>query len=122
MFHYLVGVRQDGINSETPGKKHMDFMIEWTDKEVEALKIAKGMSENHFWKTSEKEAIKVNDLTELGQSLTFAHVRARVNDMLLLRYDSEFKIEEEIMATHIKFTDLEELKKAKTPIMHRLGR
>jgi hypothetical protein len=100
----------------------MDFMIEWTDKEVEASRIAKGMIENYFWKTSDKEALEINDLTELGHSFTFAHVRARVNDMLLLRYDSEFKWEEDIMAAHVEFTDLEELKKAKTTIMHRLGR
>jgi hypothetical protein len=122
MFHYLVGVRMEGINSETPGKKHMDFMIEWTDKDIEAARIAKGMTENHFWKTSNEEAIQATGITELAHSLTFAHVRARVNDMLLLRYDSEFKWEENLMATHIQYTDLEELKKAKIPIMHRFGR
>ena len=70
-WHYLVGVKMEGINSKTPGKKHMDFMIEWSDKEVEASRIAKGMIENYFWKTSDKEALEINNLTELKQTKYF---------------------------------------------------
>jgi len=116
MFYYLVGVRMEGINSETPGKNHMDFVIEWTDKDLEAVKIAKGMTENYFWKTSDKEALEINGLSELAHNLHFAQVRARINDFLLLRYNTDFKVEEDDMAIYVEFTDLEELKKAKIPV------
>ena len=116
MYYYSVGVRMSGINSDKPGEKYMDFMIEWTDKEVEASKLAKGMTENYFWKTSDKEALKINGLSDLAHSIHFAHIRAHVNDMLLVKFDSEVKWEEEVMAAHIKFTPLEELKKAKIPV------
>ena len=116
MFHYLVGVRMAGINTDKPGEKFMDFVIEWTDKEVDAARIAKGMTENYFWKTSDKEALQATGMTKIGHAFHCAHLRAHVNDLLLLRFDSEFKWEEEIMATHIKYTPLEELKKARTPV------
>ena len=116
IWHYLVGVRMVGINSSTPGKKSMDFMIEWKGKDVEAARIAKGMTENYFWKTSNKEAIQTTGLSGMASSLYCAHIRARVNDLLLLRYDTEFKMEEDDMAIYVENTPLEKLVEAKVPI------
>ena len=71
------------------------------------------MTENYFWETSNKEALEATGLTELASSFYMANIRARLNDLLVLRYDSDFKIEKDDMDNYIKFTNLKELKKAK---------
>jgi len=113
MYHYIVGIRQKNLSSQNPGELSVDFIIPFTDKEVNAGELAKAMIDHKIIKTTTKEAFEAVRLTQLAFELTALGYRVRANDILVLKFASEFEIDDESLKMYIKTTPIEELRKAR---------
>ena len=112
-FHYYIcGVRQEGLNTSRPGELSLDFVVGHTRKEIKQAEIAKAMVEHKIVKTTDKEAIESVGLTELSAFLSVIPCLARANSLLVVKFETKFKMTRKDLEDYIKTTPLAELKKA----------
>ena len=114
MIHYYIcGIRQAELDSNEPGGLYLDFMIEHTSKDIKQIEIAKAMIEHKMVKTTNKEALEATGMSGLAGIFEVIPYMARANNLLVVKFNSKFKLTKEDLENYIKTTPLEELRKAR---------
>jgi len=93
-YYYIFGVRQISTK-ELKLKLIVDFIIDYTPKDIENAEMAKNMVENKIFSTTESEAIDSNNLNELSHNLTAMRLRCRMNNISVHKIKTEYPMEPE---------------------------
>jgi hypothetical protein len=112
-YYYIFGVRAQPATSDTPGKLSMDFLIDYTDDDIEKVELAKLMINNEILKTSKDEAVEACGLSRFSHDLFGASIRARVNMLSVHKIKSDFKMDDEMISTWVESCNYDKVAKQK---------
>jgi len=113
IYHYLIGVGTNDINSIEAGKLYLDSFFEFTDEDRENVNNCRMLSKDELFKSSVQDSSGVFGCSGLIASFQGLLIRARAQNTILLHYTSEHKLDREFFKGWVKVTPLEELRKAK---------
>jgi len=112
--HYIVGVGIQPMTSSSPAEKYIDFLLTYTDSEVEKIILAKSMIDNKLWKTKPVMALEACNILELANNWSFISLRARVHGLMICHFTSEDDLHftREDLELIIKHKDINDLKRS----------
>jgi len=113
IYHYLVGVGTNDINSTEAGKVYLDSFFEFTDEDRENVNNCRLLSKDQLFKSSVQDSSGVFGCSSLISSFQGLLLRSRAQNTILLHYTSEDKLDREFFNRWVKVTPLEELRQAK---------
>jgi hypothetical protein len=111
-YYYFVGVRAR-IGKDFAPTLNCDFILPYTQKDLEDVDLAKAMVANELFPTTSNEAIEAVDATVLNASINAMSLRCRFNpEISVHKFISEFPIEPEWFDSYISNANLcEDVKK-----------
>lgn len=112
-YYYIFGVRAQPATSDTPGKLSMDFLINYTDDDIEKVELAKLMIDNQILKTSNEEAVEACGLSRFGYDLYAASMRAKANMLSVHKIKSDFKMDDEMLSMWVDSCNYDKVAKQK---------
>jgi hypothetical protein len=99
-YHYIIGVGVKSMRHADPGKLYLKYgPLKFTNDDVKKVRDAKVLSEDKLFPTSSKEALDINECSEVVGSLTAMTMAARANDCTLHHFSSEFPFRDEDFET-----------------------
>ncbi len=112
MNYYLVGVGIKGIHSDKPGEKELDFLITYTDKQVDAIKLDRDLVEARYCENKNENYFKF----PLSSEFYAASIRAKVQGLMVCLFNSELELERKDLELIVETWSIEELRKAEVHI------
>ena len=112
-YYYIFGVRAEPATSDIPGNLSLDFLIDYTDDDIEKVELAKLMIDNKILKTSQSEAVEACGLSRFRQELFGASMRAQVNMLSVHKIKSDFKMDFEILSIWVDSCNYDEIARQK---------
>jgi len=99
-FYYIFGVRYERKEDLT-SELSLDFMIEYTDREMENSNLAQEMIKNEMNYTSKKEAIEACNLNKLNIELFAASHMIRSNNLTAHKVESSIRLTREDLHMYV---------------------
>lgn len=113
MYHYLVGLRVDESKSFDEGELiyHVDFVFDYTEEDVENVKLTASAMKNEMWPTSGEEAAKVFGSSKMLNQFNFMTHRVRFNKITVCHFHCNYELDPEWFSIFFRTNDKEYLKK-----------
>lgn len=99
--HYLIGVAMHNLNAgKDAGKIYLKYgPVHFTNKDVNKVLNAIMLSEDKLFKTTEKQALKIHDCSELVAIIGAIRFSIRANEGSFHHFSSAYEIEDEWFAS-----------------------
>jgi len=106
-YHYIIGIGVKSMRHADPGKLFLKYgPLRFTNDDVEKVRDAKVLSEDKLFKTSSKDALRINDCSEVVGSLSAMILAARANDCTLHHFSTEFPFSDEDFETLVNAANI----------------
>jgi len=113
MYHYLVGLRINDRKSFEEGELiyHVDFVFDYTEEDVENVKLTASAMQNEMWPTTGEEAARIFGSARMLSQFHFMSYRARLNEITVCHFHTDFELDHEWFTIFFRTNDKEYLKK-----------
>lgn len=105
--HYIIGVAVKSMRHSDPGKLYLKYgPLHFTNDDVKKVRDAKVLSEDKLFPTTSKEALEINECSQVVGSLTAMTLAARANDCTLHHFSTEFPFRDEDFETIVNAANI----------------
>lgn len=113
MYHYLVGLRVDENKSFEEGELiyHVDFVFDYTEEDVEKVKLTASAMKNEMWPISGEEAAHTFGSAKMLTQFNFITQRVRFNKITVCHFHCAYELDPEWFSVFFRTNNKEYLKK-----------
>lgn len=113
MYHYLITIGIEGINSPATGRVYLDNFLSYSDEDRKKVESCQKLSQDNLFKTSPEQSAEIFNCSKLLNDLQMILIRSKVQQTILLHYISEDQLDRQFFEEWAKANSLEDLKKAR---------
>jgi hypothetical protein len=106
--HYLIGVAMHSLRSgKLAGKVFLKYgPVHFTNDDVDKVLSSIMLSSDKLFKTTEKEALKIHDCSELVASIGAMKISISANEGTMHHFSSQYEIDDEWFAALVDMANI----------------